>query len=544
MDNQIISNEDLEFFTLDADLLERLIKDKEYEPEYYQRKERWYKLYAHAYGNVDMLMDLIVTAFPSEPAEILEYRKSILFPITESYFTKILNSVSIIRNSKSFNIVLPEELENFIAKDGDGLEDLTNYYFNNLFMPCLVDANAFIIVLPNKGKFVWTVDVIYRDEDTLFVKDGEEYYEYNRRGVYKYTYNGDTNKVDIQVVMMFPNAVAKYWFQVGGEPVTVNDTDKIYKSYFSGVVPFWDDAIVEYCDKKCGVKQHLFPTMWTTSSNKCKTCDGRGSVIYEAADYSKHSTSCGSCGGVGYLPTGTFKTIVVETGSLTAEKGTIPPAGYIQKDFSAIEFLNEDLKQNILDGLASVNMENLFQVPLNQSGVAKDVDRREYYGLLNKLIDFSVNIINKILKIETFWYIYLLQPLEDLGEVMEIPDDLVVRLISINDVKDLLTQSTVSISDRENKLQYIEDNISDKDSKNIAKLITILDPLQQYKTEEKISLFNAGAVSADDLYLSVNIELLIRVLYEQGQIDVTNDFNTNFTKLLEYAKEKRTKTLL
>lgn len=524
---------------MNEELLIELIEKKNYQCNYEKRKQLRNDIYQHASGDKGLLGELIRTTLPSEPDDILQYRVDTLQPLTSSYFTKIINSISVIKESSSFDVnIYDEELEEYV-------KDTNDYFFSDLFVRCLIDANAFIVVVDNKIKFYSSNEVLYFNKHSLFVAiDSENYRLYEKNNITEYYYDRKNKKITEYVFnTMYTDSDVYYFFQVKGDLIESVDNCNIYKSFISGIVPFFNDAILEYSEKKAGIKQHLFPLFWTATSDKCSDCSGEGTRTYQDETYANFTSTCHTCQGTGVKPSGMFSKITVKQDAFS-EKMPIPPAGYVQKDFSSIEFLNLDIKQNIFDAFASLNMEFLFQVPLNQSGVAKDVDRREYYSFLSKLISLCVDILNNIYRAQSFWFYFNRELVYNLDEynyvqVQDLINEYTPRLIQIKDIESILSNKIYDMNTKENKVKYINNNISDTDDKEIERLKIELDTLFNYTTEEKINLRKLNVISEQDLSISINIDKFIRTLYYDKKISINDDFNTNYNKLILIYNETK-----
>jgi hypothetical protein len=72
------------------------------------------------------------------------------------------------------------------------------------------------------------------------------------------------------------------------------------------------------------------------------------------------------------------------------------PVGYVPKDTEIVKVQDARVKAHLYGALAAVNMEFLAEVPLSESGVAKEVDRDELNNFVNSVAEDVVRMMDNI----------------------------------------------------------------------------------------------------------------------------------------------------
>jgi hypothetical protein len=523
----LIEKEELEALLFEGKFL--------HDEEYRSRNRLSDEILLHSEGKPDAVFMLLDTKFPSEPNNLLEYRIRNFARITKTYFQKIVNTIAKINRADDFVIQFRDKkarefAENEIKEYGS----LREWYFTNCIKALLSEPNGGILVLPEwdeaSGRYepypniVRTYRLIRKTDDYVIVMEDEHTHLYcDRRYVIRIQkVDGKGNevrstiarkrKVEYELEVLFEHELNEVPFiTFGGLPYDLDRID-IYESFISGVVPFWNQALVEFSDKQAGIKQHVFPEKWRYTSNACKSCNGTGQIkFHDVWD------SCSTCGGSGSgMPTGMFAEITIRPSTAIEDKPPIPPVGYIEKSFDAIRYLDEDIKSNIASGLASINMEFIMASPASQSGIAKEMDRAELNSFLFQIARHVVyNNLIPLYRITLKWLYHL--------EGSSFDDKFVMPNISIPTSYDMVMDSdytkqlaqakTAGVSSyivRELEKNYIEKKFQNfTDQKNILLMINQLDPLPGRNVAEKRDMYQSGAITKRDFVLSCNIEQLV-----------------------------------
>jgi len=95
-----------------------------------------------------------------------------------------------------------------------------------------------------------------------------------------------------------------------------------------------------------------------------------------------------------------YDQIVVRIRDADKQQIPFPPAQYITKSTDIVKIQNERIDAHLFKALGSINMEFLAEVPLNQSGKAKEIDKEELNNFVYSVAFHLVkNMMNPIYKI-------------------------------------------------------------------------------------------------------------------------------------------------
>lgn len=372
--------------------------------------------------------DLIKCRRPNEPDIVQEYREKIFIPKTKPYTTKIESSLQKIRRSSDWSIKYPQESFDRVV-EGEKMEDyaennypvfgsVTNWAFSFLLRHYLIDANAVALVAPievydEPTRYTRPVVTIFASCDVIdFVGGdyavlrnkngcempkgdrGDSYYivttryirrydQLDRRGSYGIAYEYVHNLEELPC------------FQLGGIVVDNYGFCTLYESRIAGILPEFNEALREYSDLQAAKVLHLYPERWEFTQNECKACKGAGK-INTVVDGNPCQVTCNTCEGSGYVAAGPYSKILVRPADVGIHNIPTPPAGFVEKDVEIIKVQEQSVNDHIYAGMAAINFEFLAATPLNQSGVAKEVDRDELNTTVHAVAEDMVRIIDKV----------------------------------------------------------------------------------------------------------------------------------------------------
>jgi len=540
----------------EKELLEEVIL-RGYRDEMYKvRKQLSDEVVLHSTGDIQLIYQLLSTRFPSEPEHIMEYRLCNISRVTKTYFNKVVATLAKIERADDFVVTFKDSgFQKFCEEKIAGYHDLVNWFFRIGLKTMLEEPNGFVLVFPDfeddilKGirlQVFKAKQVLYVSEASDFIitevaKDTYMVFDNNDiLSVKVQERGGKKPKYTIESVLqhdlgMIPIVTLGGLVYATGETIT-------YESFVSGVVPFWNQAMIEFSDKQAGIKQHLFPERWRYQSGVCPDCNGSGKVFFDGVDGRKASQRCGTCDGTGDPPTGIFAEIIIKAGSALDKDVPKPPVGYVQKDFSAIEYLDKDFKQNIYAGLAALNMEFLMERPIDQSGVAKEMDRQELNSFIYQIASHvTQNILTPIYRIIAKWYYYSVPENPD-NQIPAIKTPVHYDFLSTDNNEDRLAKAKqgnvapyiVKALEKKYIEKQFENFIEDQ---NYLLLVNTLDPLPGYSPEQKQKLLNDNLITREDLICSVNIEtLLAQITYDRIKFH-NFEYNKQKEILREYTQK-------
>lgn len=549
------------------------------------------KLAVHAKGECPS--DLISERRPSEPEEIKDYRQKIYVAKTKNPVFKVTNSLEKIRRSQDWSIQYDaKSLPSSVAK-GESLEDyceynypsftsITNWAFAELLRMSLIDANGFVVVLPEfvpedpaqyvkpVAKFVESFQIInyhegdylvfrskdtceYRTEKGRVVKtDGAIYYVITKWQVARY--EQISTKGEIQQVKIFDHNIGQLpaW-KVGGLYLDRVNNDTIYESRIACMIPSLDEAAREYSDLQAEIVQHIHSEKYAYTNTECPDCHGRGEIVEMGEDgrpkldangkQIKHT--CKRCGGHGsILNTSPYGVTLIDAAKAGEMQLPAPPIGYIQKSADIAKLQDERVRQHIYDALSSVNMEFLAEVPLSQSGVAKQVDRSELNNFVNSIAEDLVRNLDLVyFFINEYRYAYSVP--DPAKRKAMLPHINVPVKYDILDSAALLAELGVAHTQKVNPLiiKHMEIEYAKKQfncSPEIAKAVETtfsLDPLFGIDEENKMTMLQNGGITKMDYVISCNIQAFVKRAMEEHEDFSSKDTKAQMEILRGYAEE-------
>lgn len=411
-----------------AEFIKRAIAGKHY--NYYTNCELSQKIRIHADGTVPE--NLIFNRRPSEPEEIKAYRKSIYVPKTKNPISKVINSLEKIRRSQDWNIdydkdefpkniAQNETLDVYCEEKYPNHSSVTNWCFSELLKEYLLDANGVIAVVPESiptqtneyikpialffqstqvVDFVPNEYAVFLSKDTSTYRtpsgkiertNGSIYWVLTTTQVVKY--EQINAQKDLQATEIYDHNIGVLpAFKAGGLFLKRQNNETIYESRISSMIPSLDEAAREYSDLQAEIVQHIHSEKYAYTNTECPTCKGVGTHLVDG-----EKVECTRCGGTGsILNTSPYGMHLIKVSGLNESQIPAPPIGYIQKTSDIAKLQDERVRQHLYDALSTLNMEFLAEVPLSQSGTAKQVDKDELNNFVNSIAEDVVRILDNV----------------------------------------------------------------------------------------------------------------------------------------------------
>lgn len=504
---------------------------------------------------------LIENRRPNESDNIVQYRKENYLAKTKQPCFKVINSLKKIVKSQDWKIdysksedpasVGKNTLEQYAEKDYPIFTTLENWLYTFATKEIIKDPNGIIYVEPKNwdvpnGEFLEPVAKFVKTPHVFFFKENELCFflsEHTNPIVVK----GIVHELPIYILMTTDQIVyvaeidlkrnftieikasglpKMSCFKAGGVFNDLVNGQVLYDSFIDPMLPSLDAAAGESSDLQAEVVQHIFSTMWYFSGNDCTQCRGTGTISGRAGFgvvKAGEPIICPRCEGNGRMLKSPFKDMVIGKEGLGETGIPTPPGGYIQKTTDIVSLQDTRIANHIFDSLSSLNMEFLAQSPINQSGIAKEIDRDE---LNNFVFGVAYHLVQNVLKpvymlVNDMRYGVLVKDQEERNKMLpsiNIPERF--DLLSINSVLDEFKKAREAEIDN-SILDEVEVDIINKFFNNQPEvrdkllLIKELDPLRGIGNEEKQSLFLNDIITKDDYVLSTYINVFIDDLLEQ-----------------------------
>lgn len=527
--------------------------------------------------------ELIAKRRPNESPDILSYRKDIFLNKTTQPCFKVINSLKKIVKSQDWkidydksevpNVVKDESLMQYCEKDYPVFKSLENWLYTYGIKYIITDPNSLIYVEPYDwdipdnekwkpvAKFVDSEHVydykegeyavFQTDRTTEFVVDGQKYVRPIKAIMTKeaiYDLIPYDLKENHKIEVRWQHDMNKlFCFKSGGIYKHYSQGHPIYLSFINPMISGLDAVAREISDLDAEVVQHIFSTMWYIAGQDCKACNGTGKIIKNGAGFMNEAgqqMACPKCEGNGRLLKSPYKDMVINP--KLGDNIQTPPAGYINKPTEIVELQDRRIAKHIFDALSSLNMEFLAQTPLNESGVAKEVDRDE---LNNYVYGVAYHLVENVLK-----PVYELIADMRYGELVK---EVALRYsmlpqIAVPEKYDLLSTNTLFENYKKSKESNLDMNIVNEIENDIinklfcgeqetrAKLMLIkqLDPLRGLSMEDRISMKQLGAITKEDLVTSNYITQFVTTLLREDEGFAEKDFKEQEAAVKKMADEK------
>jgi len=468
---------------------------------------------------------------PSERPEIQEYRLAIWQAVTEGLSEKVINTLNRIYNERFFKIIFPdkpttslidedEDLKTYITEGIPEYGSLMTYIRETFTKKNLSDANAAIVVMPTKfnieqGELLEPESIFYdskslrifKDENWYFFLVDEKIFIVSKTHIFWLIQTEDAKEVTWNVAFQWAHNIGvPPVFRTGGIVSGVK-SPYWFKSFIGGVLPHWNRVVTLSSDLDGNYNSHMHLERWSFA-NEC-TADGcRNGLVNNPIDFQgelqNNFTECIRCKGTGKEGRSPYNETFINRDGLDPEAPLpIPPFGYPAKPTEIVGIIEDRIKQEKEDGLASINFDILNKVGENQSGVAKVLDRQDMDSFLQRYADHVfVDIIPQTIFYMAAWRYGVLLRGSDEGLINEeairnlLPEVVSPKnfnVLSLDMLQAMLKEaSTANVSD--SMLKHLERDIAvkqfvnDEDKKVRELLIIDLQPFPGKSVDDLLSL--------------------------------------------------------
>lgn len=485
---------------------------------------------------------------PAESEKVWEYREKIYQSVTKPILSRVYNSLQKIRKSPDWTVKFGREVpariaqteapERYLNYDLPIYKSITNWAFSYLMRPYLMDANGFVCVqpfqmmVPQANEYVKPVPVIYSSEQIMDYKIGQYlvvkssetveiklsrgsklgsvYYAYTPVSIQRWVETSSRDQFTME---------SEYVHNLGRLPVeqtfgVIIESDMngiLAESRIQPMIPYLNEMAREYSDLQAEVVQHIHSTPWYYAAVDCTTCKGSGQVRTE----DNASLVCASCSGSGKkkIQFNSYEAIVLPPPQAGDTAGLpTPPAGYIQKDITIAELQDKRVDAHGYKALAAMNMQFLDSSPLNQSGLAKEVDRDELQNTVHSIAEDLVRLCDFVCTtIIDMRYSTIVSNYEDrrmLYPEIPVPDkyDLLTANVQMDSLQKLTTANVDKGIIKAAQIDLVNKMFNASDAtKNRIVMEMELDPLNGFKADEITTAQTFGAVSDVDAVIHFKI---------------------------------------
>jgi len=512
---------------------------------------------------------------PNESEHILAYRKDIYVEHTKNPVSKVLTELSKIRRSSDWKIQHPDDIPKSIKQDETlqvycdtkfpTHDSIENFIFSVWMKEYCLSGNSICAIIPEKGivaangyrrvnarifdptKVLVSPElgyVVLEDQEAFMELDTVQNVYVHRRlfhviddtNYFLYKQTG-SDSVQLEFTLAHNIGELPAW-KVKGSFKKDHCGIIIYDCRLDPMLAGLDEAAREYSDMQAEVVQHIHSEKWIYSNVECKPCNGSGIVGKDK--------KCESCKGSGFMiSTSPYSTILV-----TPEKGNekampTPPVGYVQKDVGIVKLQDERIDKHIYNALSGVNMEYLNQVPLSQSGKAKEVDRESLNNFVYAVAEDLVWNMNRCYYFSNeFRYMVIIPSKADRIKMLpKINVPQYFDLLGSTYYLDKLTKATTAklnpaiLSAME--YDYVgKEFYNDPEVSTMYKAIYDLDPLPGKSVDEKMTMLNNKGITSTDFVISCYIIEFVKMAMEKDNGFATKSMDIQRAELKKYADAK------
>jgi hypothetical protein len=215
--------------------------------------------------------------------------------------------------------------------------------------------------------------------------------------------------------------------------------------------------------------------------------------------------------------------------------------GYVQKDTEIARLQQERIQQMIYDALSSINMEFLAEVPLSQSGTAKQVDREELNSFVHSIAEDVVRIMDGVAYDCCAWrYSGVTDDIRALVPFIPVPDqfDMVNGSTLISELQQLTTAGADPAIINAAQIELINKKFNDEGSKQATILQLQLDPFAGVSVDELASAKTFDAITQEDFIVHSNIAHYVRRALQENPDFGQLGYTEKMTVLNGYAREQ------
>lgn len=553
----------------------------------YFNNEKKYAFYVDACKEAEALnvhankvypKELIEGRRPAEGDEIHEYRKKIYKSMTKGPVQKVITELAKIRKSDDWSVLFKVETMSGIKKGQEPktywekkfpkFRSLTNWAFTVLLRSMLLEANSVILVMPLKTKvqkgeyrkpfpFWFPTDCVIemQEEELCILKsrdkctykqgvntytDGDIFYVVNDESITRYEQTSTTR--EFTAADTYEHGLGYMpAFKVGGQFLRAQEGYYLFESRISAMIDHLDEAAREYSDLQAEVVQHIHSQKWVLDTQGCQKCNSTGKVNPGGSGV----IPCDQCKGTGSVATSPYLNIVIKRGKVGDLAWTGDPAGYVKKPVEIVDIQDKRIDKHLFRALASVNMEFLADVPLNESGKAKEVDRDALNTLVNSIAEDLVLNMDRVMKMgNDYMYKDIItdeEKRETLMADINVPTkyDILSTNYLVREVRELrdgkVNPLIINASEVELANKKFANNTDVRD-----RLIAIyeLDPIPGIDDEAKIVRLQNKGVTIEDYVISCNIQKLVQMAFFKDKEFTKKPLDEKQKIIAELAKDK------
>ncbi len=522
---------------------------------------------------------------PNESQEEFKYRKSIFKNITVPYWKRARSTVNRIWNRANFSINWKEESstvtqnnppKKYFEEKFPGYNSLISYFEQVVTDAKLKDPNAVITFKPRnimfdrkKGQFV--VDesdvrepipviyyspnvILYKPNKLAFVelhenttlengKKGRIFEVYDDTNIWKIYQVGKKHENRFKIFKYYKHGLGYLPVnKLRGEPQQI-DSDSIYASYFEPALPNLDLALRDSSTLQMVKYNIAYPQRWEFV-DPCDECRGTGWI--QDVDSDEEYQICQSCNGTGNIDKHSpMKTIEIQAGDRLDEGDegvSIPPVGFASPDSEILDFLRDEIREQIEKGFAFLNIDvSSSNVKGSEdTALGKKIDREELFEFLRIISNEAFDLLR--FSIKTIGYMRYSKDIfeEEIPSVNE-PVDFGIRSLEeiTQEMNEAREKKLPMIAMRKLLKEYVQTRFNmDAEAKKIVDLIMMTDRLFMLTNKEIAVKLNTGTVAKWEDILHTSIQTFIDEAIEEDSDFLDKEITEQKEILMKKARAK------
>jgi hypothetical protein len=216
----------------------------------------------------------------------------------------------------------------------------------------------------------------------------------------------------------------------------------------------------------------------------------------------------------------------------------------VTKDTAIVKIQDDRIDAHIYRALSAINMEFLQDVPLNESGTAKEVDRDELNIFVNSIAKDIVVIMREIERIGIDYRYRVIVPgkteRKTLIPIFSVPlkFDLLSSNGMISDIQAAKTGQVDPSIVTEMEVEFATKRFNTEPAiQALVRLTLMLDPFPGIDDGDKMTRMQNGGISKLDYVVSCNIHQFVRRALDEDEQFASKEYDAQCEVLEKYAQE-------
>lgn len=497
------------------------------------------------------------------PKEILEYRKLMYEPLTTDIIHRATDSISRAIYQSDYKLSIEDFNNHFYYENEE--TNLEKFHFENCLNACLEDANAVLYWMPDKDAdeqlinekvqvqpvIIYCDNIKYIDKDTFVHYNGSVQLEarlnkgFKNADIFRLVTSGyiydllpylnSQDEIKYSYKLYYQTDIETAFKVLGGRKSFKVENGVKYSynlSYFSNIYSWGNEFIAIYSDFK-PIFDRMSSPIIQLKAGQCPEPHCRSGIIVKENCENK---TCETCKGKGVITDfSPYSTLLMPEQRIGETPDSSDAIRYIIPPVNAVE----SAKKTAFEYYQLLqNSANITRTDIQQSGVAKDIDRQQKYDQLSVII----NNIFDLLSFTCDSIVTLLNPrIKDVDSKYTLVYPQRINIQSETELQDMANNKTLPVSiQKQNVIEYIEKKYStDLRAKQLQKYIVLKDAYYTYSTSELQQLKSASLT--DDIALKIHMyinEIVLKLYlddysYESidsafmSELDKLPDLNVN-----------------